>query len=90
MRTTTFTDYSLRVLMHVATAPGARMTIAEIARAYAISENHLAKVVNLLGMGGFLATTRGHSGGLRLAAAPHAINVGRVVRATEGAGTAAG
>lgn len=84
MRLTTFTDYSLRVLMHVATAPEGRATIAEVARAFDISEHHLVKVVHLLGKEGFLVNTRGRGGGLRLAAAPRAINVGRVVRATEG------
>jgi Rrf2 family nitric oxide-sensitive transcriptional repressor len=84
MRLTTFTDYSLRVLIHVATAPEGRATIAEIARAFDISENHLVKVVHLLGREGFLFTTRGRNGGLRLARAPRHINVGAVVRATEG------
>ena len=84
MRFTTFTDYSLRVLIHVATAPEGRTTIAEIARAFDISEHHLVKVVHLLGREGFLVNTRGRGGGLRLARAPRAINVGQVVRATEG------
>ena len=84
MRLTTFTDYALRVLIHVASAPGGRATIAEIARAFAISEHHLVKVVHLLGREGFLANTRGRGGGLRLARPPGEIGVGRVVRATEG------
>ncbi|MEQ8664004.1 MAG: BadM/Rrf2 family transcriptional regulator, partial [Gammaproteobacteria bacterium] len=33
MRLNSFTDYSLRVLMYVATEPGRRATIAEIAAA---------------------------------------------------------
>ncbi|HEX3061840.1 MAG TPA: Rrf2 family transcriptional regulator [Usitatibacter sp.] len=84
MRLTTFTDYALRVLLHVATAPGRRTTIAAIASAYGISANHLVKVVHLLGKEGFLYNTRGRRGGLTLAASPSAINVGAVVRATEG------
>ena len=84
MRLTSFTDYSLRVLIHVASAPDGRATIAEIARAFAISEHHLVKVVQLLGREGFLANTRGRGGGLRLAQPAPEIGVGRVVRATEG------
>lgn len=84
MRLTAFTDYSLRVLIHLASAPEARATIGEIARAYGISEHHLVKVVHFLGQEGLLVNTRGRGGGLRLALAPRDINVGRVVRVTEG------
>jgi len=85
MRLTTFTDYSLRVLIYVATAPAGRATIGEIARAFGISENHLVKVVHRLGQAGLLVNTRGRHGGLRLAVEPSAIGLGRVVRETEGA-----
>ena len=84
MRLTTFTDYSLRVMMYVAAHPEGRATIAEIARAYDISEHHLTKVVHFLGKEGYLENLRGRGGGLRLARAPSAINVGDVVKLTEG------
>ena len=48
MRLTTFTDYSLRLLMYLAAAPERRATIAEVARAYGISEHHMVKVVHVL------------------------------------------
>ena len=83
MRLTTFTDYSLRVLLFLATAPEGRGTIAEVARTYGISENHVVKVVHRLGKHGLLANARGRGGGLRLARAPELINVGDVVRITE-------
>ena len=84
MRLTAFTDYSLRVLIHVATAPEGRTTIAEVARAFDISEHHLVKVVHLLGREGLLVNTRGRGGGLALGRAPKAINIGALVRLTEG------
>jgi Rrf2 family transcriptional regulator, nitric oxide-sensitive transcriptional repressor len=84
MRLSTFTDYSLRMLMYVAAAPQGRATIAQVARAFAISENHLVKVAHVLGKEGFLLNTRGRGGGLRLARPPAEINVGKVVRLTEG------
>ena len=84
VRLTTFTDYSLRVLIHVATAPEGRTTIAQIAQSYAISEHHLVKVVHLLGRNGLLLNTRGRGGGLALGRPAAEINVGAVVRLTEG------
>lgn len=84
MRLTTFTDYSLRVLMYVAAHPEGRATIGEIAAAYAISENHLTKVVHFLGKEGYLTNLRGRGGGLQLSRPATQINVGEVVKATEG------
>ena len=83
MRLTTFTDYAMRVLLYVATAPEGRANIAEIAATYGVSEHHLVKVVHLLGKQGLLINTRGRGGGLRLACAPASINLGHVVRITE-------
>jgi Rrf2 family nitric oxide-sensitive transcriptional repressor len=83
VRLTTFTDYALRVLLFVATAPAGRARIADIARTYGVSEHHLVKVVHHLGKEGLLANTRGRGGGLRLSRSPREINVGHVVRVAE-------
>ena len=66
MRLTSFTDYSLRVLMYLAVKPEQLATIPDIAKAYAISENHLMKVVHAMAQQGWLATTRGKGGGVHL------------------------
>ena len=83
MRLTTFTDYALRVLLYVATAPDGRARIADIARTYDVSEHHLVTVVHYLGKEGLLVNTRGRGGGLRLSRPAKAINVGHVVRVAE-------
>ena len=83
MRLTMHTDYALRLLMHLALAPERLVTIAEVAEAYAISRNHLVKVAHELGKQGFVETTRGRGGGLRLACSPEEIVIGDVVRAME-------
>ncbi|MGY4829066.1 Rrf2 family transcriptional regulator [Sphaerotilaceae bacterium SBD11-9] len=85
MKLTSFTDYSLRVLIYLAAQPQRRATIAEIATSFDVSVNHLTKVVHFLGKQGWLANVRGKGGGLGLALAPEEIVVGKVVRATEGA-----
>ena len=83
MRLSTFTDYSLRVLIYLAQAPERRTTIAEIARAFCVSEHPLVKVVHFLGREGLLVNTRGRRGGVRLARAPDEINVAAAVRLAE-------
>lgn len=82
MQLTHFTDYGLRVLMYLG-AKDADATIGEIVTSYGISKNHLTKVVHKLAKLGYIHSTRGKGGGIRLAQAPAAINVGAVVLAME-------
>ena len=84
MKLTRYTDYALRVLMHLAARPERLASISEMARTYRISQNHLMKVVHDLRKEGFLDAVRGRSGGVRLARPAEEIRVGDVVRHTEG------
>lgn len=83
MRLTLHTDYALRALIYLGLRRERRVSIREIAEAHRISENHLVKVIHNLGRGGFVETTRGKGGGLRLALPPERIRIGDVVRFTE-------
>lgn len=85
MQLTAFTDYALRVLIHLGVHGDERglCTIRDIAAAQGVSENHLMKVVHQLGRHGLVETVRGNRGGIRLALAPERIVVGDVVRRFE-------
>lgn len=83
MELTYHTDYALRVLMYAGVHDDRRVTMREVAVAYAVSLEHLRKVVHRLAQNGFLATAKGRAGGLSLARAPEAIRVGEVVLAME-------
>ena len=84
MRLSDYTDYTLRVLMYCATHRDRLVTIGELAEQHGLSKNHLMKVVNDLVRAGYLESVRGRSGGIRLARAAAQINVGGVIRHTEG------
>lgn len=83
MRLTRYTDYALRVLIYLSARPERLCSIAEISRAYGISQNHLMKVVHELGKAGYVASVRGRAGGIRLAKPAKEIGVGEVIRSTE-------
>jgi Rrf2 family nitric oxide-sensitive transcriptional repressor len=83
MRLTSFTDYGLRALMRLAGEPDRSFTTAQLATEFAISRNHLTKVVSDLANAGFVKTQRGAGGGFRLARSPQLITLGEVVRALE-------
>ncbi|WP_150427329.1 Rrf2 family transcriptional regulator [Dechloromonas sp. CZR5] len=84
MHLSTFTDYTLRVLMYLAVAKDRLATISELATAYGVSQNHLMKVVHQLSKSGIVESVRGKGGGIKLAHQPNQIRLGGVIRASEG------
>ena len=83
MRLTRYTDFAMRVLLYLGQHPDKLCSIAEVARAYGVSQNHLMKIVSDLVSAGYVESVRGRSGGIRLGRPPAEINVGALVRHTE-------
>lgn len=83
MRLTTRTNLAMRVLMYCAVNPDGLNRTIDIAHAVNASVNHLMQVVPALHRHGFVQTTRGRAGGVRLARPAAAISVGQVFRLFE-------
>lgn len=83
MQLTLFSDYSLRILLYLATHRERRVALPEISAAYGISKNHLVKIVQHLVEERWVESVPGRGGGLKLAREPQDINVAAVVRTTE-------
>ncbi|GGO29971.1 Rrf2 family transcriptional regulator [Deinococcus humi] len=84
MQLTLFTDASLRILMHLARQDAeAVTTTAELSQLYNVPFNHLNKAVGLLSRAGWVRSSRGRGGGLKLGMPAGEIILGTVVRTTE-------
>ena len=83
MRLTSYTDYSLRVLIYLGLHESRLATISEISYAHRISRNHLMKIIHNLGKLGYIETMRGRGGGMKLVGRPEEMNVGQLVRQVE-------
>ena len=83
MQLTRYTDYALRLLIHLATHGEGRTQIGEVAAAQGISHTHLMKIANLLARHGYIVALRGRGGGIQLARPAAEIELGQVVRLTE-------
>ena len=83
MQLTVFTDYGLRTLMFLAAHKDKTCSVKEIAETYGISRNHLVKVVHRLAQLGFIESSKGKGGGIKLAQSADKLKLGDLVRTLE-------
>jgi len=83
MRLTRQTNYAIRMLMYCAANEGQLSRIAEIAKAYSVSELFLFKILQPLTKAGLVETVRGRNGGIRLGREASDISLVDVVKVTE-------
>lgn len=81
-----FSDLALRLLMYLGSRPEpmqATVTVRAAAVMFNVPYDHLVKVAHQLGQQGFLITTKGAGGGLRLARTAESISIGEILRVVE-------
>lgn len=80
MQLTKHTDYAFRVLIYLAMQPDNQLaTIQEIATYFDISRSHMMKIVQKLVNAGFVDSTRGKQGGIKLGQATQEINLRTII-----------
>lgn len=83
MHLTRFTDYGLRCLMYLAARPQELSSVKMISDHYGISRNHLVKVVHRLSQLGYIETTKGKGGGIRIASGTADLKLGNLIQSLE-------
>ena len=83
MRLTSFTDFGLRALMRMASAPERAFSTADLAEEFSLSRHHLTKIMAALAAAGIVTTRRGAGGGAMLARPADQIRLGDIVRLLE-------
>ncbi len=83
MQLTIFTDYGLRMLMFLAAHGDRLCSVREIAGHYGVSYNHMVKVAHRLAQLGYIESSKGKGGGLRLAKDAGETRLGDLIQALE-------
>ncbi|MET1413906.1 Rrf2 family transcriptional regulator [Roseibium sp. HPY-6] len=82
MRLSQASDFALRILMATGQSESPQ-TVDRLSTELGLAKSHVMKIVAQLGRNGYLETTRGRGGGIRLGRSPDAIRLGDVVRLIE-------
>lgn len=83
MQISKFTDYAFRALIYLARNRDETATVDKLAKYLEVSEHHMKKVIHKLAKTGYIISTKGRNGGLKLGLEPSEINLGKVLVATE-------
>ena len=80
MKFSTQEEYGLRCLLRIGKAKAPHgLTIPEISQLEGLSSAHVAKLLRVLRLGGFIESARGHTGGYKLSRPPEEIIVGEAL-----------
>lgn len=85
MKISTKGRYALRLMIDLAiNADDEYVKVREIAERQELSDKYLEQIITILGRAGFVKSTRGATGGYKLAKKPEEYTVGMILRLTEG------
>ncbi|EAA26423.1 Rrf2 family transcriptional regulator [Rickettsia sibirica] len=83
MQLTSVTDYGLRSLIYLASKPERICSVKEISEYHNISLNHLIKVIHRLAQLGYINSSKGKGGGIKLAFSPSSMKLGDIIEKLE-------
>jgi len=84
MQLTRAADYGVRVMIYLAAAADARISLIEIAQATSAPLSFLSKVLQALSRAGLISSRRGQSGGFRMLNRGRAASMLDVIEAVDG------
>ena len=78
-----FTDYSYRILMYLGKHPNEIFTVEELSSILDLSTHHIKKIIYKLAKNGYICSSKGRNGGIKLGMEPCEINLGKLLELTE-------
>ena len=85
MKISTKGRYAIRIMLDLAVNNnGEYVSLKDISKRQGISLKYLERIISSLNKSGYLQSSRGSSGGYRLAKSPECYTIGDILRSTEG------
>lgn len=78
-----FSDYSFRILIYLGNHPDKLFTVDELSTILGLSTHHIKKIIYKLAKNGYIASSKGRNGGIKLGMNPNEINLGNLLEITE-------
>ena len=78
-----FTDYSFRILIYLGNNPNKLFTVDELSNTLNLSTHHIKKIIYKLAKNGYISSSKGRNGGIKLGMDSKNINLGKLLEITE-------
>lgn len=78
-----FSDYGFRILIYLGNHRDELFTVDELSSTLGLSTHHIKKIIYKLAKNGYIASSKGRNGGIKLGMDPKDINLGKLLEITE-------